>query len=317
MNIKRYTANDAPLWDAFVRESRNGTFLFERAYMDYHSDRFTDHSLIFTDDKQRIVALLPANERGVDIFSHQGLTYGGFVLSPKTTSADVFELFDSLLAYLRDCGFKHLYYKAMPTIYHRQPAQEDEYVLWRLGAELESCLISTTIDLQESAPLGKAQYCRRNMQTRLLREGYTIDWEAPLCEFWPILVENLQQKYDARPVHSLEEMERLQNAFPDQILCCVVRNPEGMAMGGVVLFESQQVAHTQYSSASPAGKKAGVLDYLYMCIIDNYRMQQDVRFFDFGTSNEDAGHVLNESLIQFKESFGGHGVVYKNYKISL
>lgn len=317
MNIKRYTASDAPLWDAFVRGSRNGTFLFERAYMDYHQDRFQDHSLIFTDDKERIVALLPANECGTSFYSHQGLTYGGFVLSPKTTSSDVFALFDTLIAYLRSLGFEQLYYKPMPTIYHQAPAQEEEYVLWRLGAAVEVCNLSCTIDLQEQAMSLRPEYCRRNVYQRLMSQGFTVDWEADLGEFWPILTDNLREKYDAQPVHTLEEIRRLQQSFADQVMCCVVRDAEGVARGGVVIFESEQVAHTQYSSATPEGKRCGALDYLYMSLIENYRLQQEIRFFDFGTSNEDAGRVLNESLIHYKESFGGRGVVYKTYRVSL
>ena len=305
------------MWDAFVRESRNGTFLFERAYMDYHSDRFVDHSLICSDDKERVVAVLPANEQGTSLYSHQGLTYGGFVLALRVTSAEVFELFDSLIIYARERGFDTLHYKSMPTIYHRLPSQEEEYVLWRLGAEVEVCNLSCTIDLQEEAMQLKPEYCRRNMYGRLMNQGFTVDWEAGLDEFWPILTSNLRDKYDAQPVHTLDEMQRLQQAFPDQIMCCVVRNTDGVALGGVVLFESQQVAHTQYSSATPEGKQCGALDYLYMSIIENYRLQQEIRFFDFGTSNESGGRILNESLIHYKESFGGRGVTYKQIKLKV
>ncbi len=317
MNIKRYTPNDAPLWDAFVRGSRNGTFLFERAYMDYHQDRFQDHSLIFTDDKERIVALLPANERGTSFYSHQGLTYGGFILSAKTTSSDVFALFDTLIAYLCERGFEQLYYKAMPTIYHQAPAQEEEYVLWRLGATLDVCNLSCTIDLQDQALVLSPETSRRYRYNKLGREGYIVDWMASLEEFWPILTNNLQLKYEATPVHSLDEIVRLQQAFPDEILCCVVRDAEGVAQGGVVLFVSEQVAHAQYCSASPSGKKNGVLDYLYMSVLENYRLQQEIRYFDFGTSNEAGGRVLNDSLIAFKESFGGRGVTYKTWRLSI
>ena len=47
--------------------------------MDYHNDRFKDHSLmVFKDDK--LIALLPANIVDFNLRSHQGLTYGGFLL---------------------------------------------------------------------------------------------------------------------------------------------------------------------------------------------------------------------------------------------
>ena len=317
IHSRRYTADDAALWDAFVREARNGTFLFERAYMDYHSDRYADHSLLFTDDKDHLLAVLPANESDGQLWSHQGLTYGGLVCDRKVTSADMFALFDSLINYAREKGWSALHYKPVPDIYHRMPSQEDEYVLWRLGARLEVCNLSTAIDLQPEAMRVRPEYCRRNVSGRLQRQGFTVDWEAPLGEFWPILTDNLQQRYGARPVHALCEIERLQQAFPDQISCCMVRNAEGQALGGVVLFETGQVMHVQYCSATAEGKRCGALDYLYMSLIDVCSMESEYRFFDFGTSNEEGGRVLNESLIHYKESFGGRGVVYRCYELPL
>ncbi len=45
--IKRYSPADSQAWDRYVAKARNATFLFYRNYMDYHADRFTDHSLMF------------------------------------------------------------------------------------------------------------------------------------------------------------------------------------------------------------------------------------------------------------------------------
>lgn len=322
ISLRRYTASDAEVWNAFVGSSRNGTFLFDRGYMDYHADRFHDHSLLCFDEKERLVALLPANEVADEsgkrsLWSHQGLTYGGFVLAPSVTMVQVMQMFEALLQYAHLNAFHEIYYKQMPDIYHLMPSQEDEYALWRMGAMVESCLISTAMDLQESALQLKAEYCRRNSYNRLVRQGYRIDWEAPLTEYWPILTQNLQSKHGVSPVHTLEEIERLKRTFDDEIQCCVVRNPEGCILGGALMFETVQVAHVQYSAASEEGKQQSVLDYLYLSLLNNYAMQQDFRFFDFGNSNEQGGHYLNESLIHFKESFGGRGVVYKRYKISV
>ena len=46
-NIQRYTSDKQAEWDAFIAQSKNGTFLMQRGYMDYHSDRFVDCSLMF------------------------------------------------------------------------------------------------------------------------------------------------------------------------------------------------------------------------------------------------------------------------------
>ena len=47
--------------------------------MDYHKDRFEDFSLLIYKG-ERLYALLPANINDDVVYSHQGLTYGSFVL---------------------------------------------------------------------------------------------------------------------------------------------------------------------------------------------------------------------------------------------
>lgn len=83
--IKRYTPDLADEWNAFVAQSKNGTFLFDRGYMDYHADRFHDHSLIIY-RRGKCYALLPGCVDGDTFYSHKGLTYGGLVMSDKTTA---------------------------------------------------------------------------------------------------------------------------------------------------------------------------------------------------------------------------------------
>src|SRR5574344_2055536 len=72
--IQRYSAEHFDEWNSFVAASKNGTFLFDRRYMGYHSDRFADYSLMFYDEKHRLVAVLPANAEGDVLHSHHGLT---------------------------------------------------------------------------------------------------------------------------------------------------------------------------------------------------------------------------------------------------
>ena len=44
--VRRYTPDKASEWNRFVAQSKNGTFLFDRRFMDYHADRFEDCSLM-------------------------------------------------------------------------------------------------------------------------------------------------------------------------------------------------------------------------------------------------------------------------------
>ena len=85
-------------WDAFVRTSKNGTFLHERRFMDYHADRFSDCSLMIYEDNE-LVALFPANWDANEfvLYSHQGLTYGGLLLTSETTQHLVLQIMQDSL----------------------------------------------------------------------------------------------------------------------------------------------------------------------------------------------------------------------------
>lgn len=148
LEISRYSPSDASSWNNFVEHSRQGTFLFNRGYMDYHSDRFTDCSLMFR-QKGRLCAVLPANRVGDVLYSHQGLTYGGLLTDNRVKTTDVMEIFQTLNLWLKSNGIKHVVYKAIPWIYQRIPAQEDLYALIQVcKARLSIQEISSTILLQ-------------------------------------------------------------------------------------------------------------------------------------------------------------------------
>ena len=115
--IQRYSPDKAIEWNQFVVQSKNGTFLFDRRYMDYHSDRFIDHSLMIY-KRGRLYALLPGNVPNGTFYSHQGLTYGGLIMNDRTTAADVVQIFRSLNVLLKQEGLDRVVYKPVPWIYH-------------------------------------------------------------------------------------------------------------------------------------------------------------------------------------------------------
>lgn len=314
MQIVRYSSEKRQEWDAFVKESKNGTFLFLRDYMDYHADRFKDHSLMFFDDKNKLVALLPANERDGVLYSHQGLTYGGFILSIKAHITEVGDMFALTLDYLKKNGFTEWRYKLIPSVYHRLPSQEDQYWLWRNGAEMVACNMMTAIDLraeQECVSSRKQSYANK-----LIREGYAVTNSTSIEQFWPILEDNLQDRFESRPVHTLDEITMLQGSFPENILCRAVVAPNGQIVAGTLLFVTDTVVRTQYISASPEGKACHALDLLFLSLAQEYR-NQGFHYFDFGTSMAEDGIFLNDGLIMQKELLGGRTIACPTYTINL
>ena len=306
--IERYTPAAKGEWDAFVRSSRNGTFLLLRDYMDYHADRFADHSLLFYQGS-RLYALLPANQRGDVLFSHQGLTYGGLLTSARCTAAAMRQLLVQLNDYLRGQHIARVEYKAIPYIYHRLPAEEDLYALWTVSrARLKERDISSAIRLSDRLPFAES---RKSGLRKAQRAGVTVSESDDLPAFWQILDDNLLTRHGVHPVHSLAEIQLLQRRFPSQIrlfMACVDRQP----VGGTLLYLSDRVMHTQYISANPQGKAAGAIDMLFQHIINQLTWPQE--WLDFGKSTEQNSDQLNEALIFQKEGFGARAVCYDTYE---
>ena len=312
MEIKQYSPDCADEWNQFVAGSKNGTFLFDRRYMDYHQDRFRDHSLMFYQDG-RLLAVLPAHVDGDTLYTHRGLTYGGLVMSPRLTIVETMALFRELNAMLRDEGLKRVVYKAVPWIYHRLSAEEDLYALYHeCHARIVARDYSTNIFLGAGL---RWERVRRRGVVRAQRAGITVERSDSYADFWRVLADNLGTKYGVQPVHTLAEIELLHGRFPDNIvLYQAVR--DGQVLGGVVLYLSPPVVHAQYSSATPEGKSLGAIDAIYERImLHDYK---DWPYFDFGRSTENPdGSGLNEPLVFQKEGFGARGLCYDIYEWDL
>lgn len=309
--IERYSAEDKCRWNEFVKTSKNGTFLFLRDYMDYHSDRFDDFSLIATKNG-KIIALLPANISGDTIYSHQGLTYGGWVTHANGfTVTDMLDVWTEMRDYLKKNGVKCLVYKPVPYIYHAFPAEEDLYALFRNKATIEAVLISSTVDLLHRLPYD--QNSKRGLKFSVA-EGVEVKETTDFKEYWDILSALLNKKYGASPVHTLDEIERLHKIFPDNIrLVAAFKN--GKMVGGTVLYITQTVVHAQYIATTQDGRNLKVLPAVFEFVMQNVCAGK--RYFDLGTSNEDGGKYLNEGLIRQKCGFGGRGVAYSTYKVEI
>lgn len=309
--IIRYTPDRADEWNRFVADSKNGTFLFHRDYMDYHRDRFEDFSLMFYREG-RLYGLMPANRKG-DVFqTHAGLTYGGLVMDAKTTATATVELFRELNEYLRKEGFRQVFYKCIPWMYHQLAAEEDLYAIARTcDARLQERDLGTVI-IQRNVL--RWERIRRRALKRAQQAGITVERSNDMAAFWNVLCDNLKRTYDSKPVHTLAEIELLHSRFPDNIVLYVAKK-DGAILAGILLYVSTQVARAQYSSATPNGKQLGAIDIIYDRIIhDDYR---HLPYFEFGTSAMVDSNILNETLIFQKEGFGGRGICFDRYEWDL
>lgn len=313
MQVVRYTQEWEDGWNKLVKDSKNGTFLFNRNYMDYHHNRFNDCSLIFSEG-DKILGLLPANwnVENKTVYSHQGLTYGGLILHTDVTAVQVMQMLDESIDYYHDnYGGVRFVYKPTPYIYHKYPSQEDLYGLYRHGARLMTRSLSSAIPL--SHPLNMRELRKRGVKKAINNSLY-LSKTSDVHPFWDILDYVLSTFHHTHPVHSAEELELLMDRFPKEIQLFIVKC-EDEVVAGCLLFIMPQVVHVQYIAANDKGKELGALDLLFHYLINE--KFQDIPYLDFGVSTENGGQILNEGLEFQKEGFGGRGVCYDSYEMYL
>jgi hypothetical protein len=307
MTVKRYDENLKNSWNDFLSNAKNYHFFFHRNYLAYHGNRFEDFSLLIYDAKGKLIALLPANIDNDTLYSHQGLTYGGFIVNDNMKVEIMLEIFETVKSFLKEQNIHKVIYKTIPYIHHLKPAEEDLYALFIQNATLIQRDIGAVVNLQR--PL-KYSNGRKWSLKKAKNEGFTIQESQDFTSFWKLLEEILKQQHDSKPVHSLQEIEHLNRCFPKNIKLYLTKKENKILAGGII-FDNPEITHLQYVANSNEGRQIGALDFLI-----DYLMREstkDKKYFDFGTSNEENGRVLNRGLIDQKERFGARAVANDRY----
>lgn len=307
--VRKYQPEDYSKWNAFIGNAKNATFLFHRDFMEYHKDRFEDYSLIVLDG-ENWVAILPANVVGNEIFSHQGLTYGGLIYTNKLKQFSVISALKTTLSFLEKNQISKLTIKCVPSIYADFPADELLYSLFLSEAKLVRRDSLSVIDLQKGFHISKG---RMEGVAKGIKSDLKVIEKTDFEDFWnEILIPNLERKHNAKPVHSLEEIKFLHSKFPKNIRQFNVYK-EDKIVAGTTIFESKNVVHSQYISANECKNEIGSLDFLHHYLITE--IFKEKTFFDFGISNENQGKKLNNGLSFWKESFGARTIVQDFYEV--
>lgn len=311
ITIRTYNETDFEAWNKLVSESKNGTFLFDRNFMDYHKHKFQDFSLMIYNEKNKLIAILPAHRIGDEVYSHLGLTYGGIIIKKDLRLTVFFEVFSEILKFLFQEGIYFLHWKEVPYFYHSYPSDEWKYLAFVTEAELYRRDMCSVINLKEQFVFSKTvvRYAKN-----VGKQGFIYRKSEEWDVFWKeILVPELDFYHHVLPAHNLEEIFYLSSKFRDNIHLYTVYSGNEM-VGGTVLFIDKNVVHCQYISVKSKFREKKVLDFLfYKLIKEDFK---DYDYFDFGISNEENGRKTNMGLLYWKEGFGARGVSQDFYKIS-
>ena len=184
-----------------------------------------------------------------------------------------------------------------------------EYICFLLNAKLNRRDALAVLDITNQIQISRVR--KRGIE-KGRANGLVVKEENNFTSFWSeLLIPNLKERYNANPLHSLAEITYLKSKFPNQIKQYNVYL-EDKIVGGVTVFETNNVIHPQYISGNKAfNNELGGLDFLYHHLISNVYKKE--KYFDFGISNENQGRQVNESLHYWKESFGARTIVQNFY----
>lgn len=352
IKVYRYEKESAYEWDSFIVSSVNGTFMQERKFLNYHPpNRFKDHSLIFRENK-RIIAVLPAAQlphrdrvnglsrgkdreehavgetyglpcpvqgnsksKGFALVSHPGASHGGLIIEPTLGTKKSLELVQVFLQYCAEAGFDYVRLKPVPRIYHRGLADQLDFALRFSGFQIEYTELATALDLKSAGePFLKEVMTPssfRNYQ-RALNTDLTVVQDGEINDYWPILEENLKEKHQASPTHTLEEINLLKTLYPEKIKLFAAYQGS-LPMAGVLVFLlNERVINCFYIAHDQGYQHLRPLNLIFGHLMA-WGRKKGFSYLDWGISTEEKGRRVNTGLFRFKEGFGGHGVLRESY----
>lgn len=310
--VKKYHKSDYKIWNEFIAQAKNATFLFHRDFMEYHEDRFEDFSLLVFED-EKLKAVLPANKVGDCVYSHQGLTYGGLVFLSKLKAEKVELILDEILLFLKGNSVQFFYYKPIPGFYLPEGNQEMDFFLFHRGGFVERKEMNLGVNLIMPLQISKSKLKHFR---RIENLDLDIVEEQNFEPFWStILAPRLMEKFKAKPVHTNKEIALLKQRFPQNIRqYSVYQNNEIIA--GITIFETKNVVKSQYGATSEKGEQVRALDFLFINLLHKYKRKGKL-FFDMGIVDEENEKGYHPGLLKQKEELGCTVFNQDFYKINI
>ena len=317
LTITKYNDMLFDEWEKFISDSNNGTIFQKQAFLKYHINRtFVDGSLVIK-NKGTIVAVVPAAIKENILYSHPGSSYGGIVLSHNLDFKMIHDILKMIDEYCIAHKYKALFLINSPSIYQKKSDQSLDYLLQWNGFKQTELYISHAVDMSKTSDIlslltkRKRRYINNNQELNSL----TFEEETYLDEFYDILITS-KKKYNTTPTHSLDELIKLKDMFPEQIRLLVTRNENKIIGGSLIFFTNDNVALVFYNTILEEYRESQIaMLQLYKCM--EIAKKYNLHWIDFGVSHtpeEENPLAPKFSLIHFKEQFNAKGVLRIAYQ---
>ncbi|MGB3590764.1 MAG: hypothetical protein WBA16_03680 [Nonlabens sp.] len=310
LEVIYYQPEYRDVWDTFVAQVPGGTFLFDRNFMEYHSDRFCDASLMIY-RKGELFCCIPASIDGNKWTSHAGLTFGGLVFAQDVSSEMMQEIIISIQHILFNNNCRQINFKLPIAPYHPQIStiiqglENSHFVPTGTFTN-----VTVSVDRPVAANSKKTAGYRNGKF-----DGLQIKRKTNFEAFWnQLLIPQLASKHQTKPVHNLAEIQLLAQRFPNNIIQHNVYY-ENLLVAGVTYFLFKGIAKSQYAACNDLGRKNRAMDFVYL---ESMRFFKDFgyAYLDLGTVNKDDGRI-DEGLYKFKTELGGKAFNQMTYALEL
>jgi hypothetical protein len=319
LQARRFAAGEESRWDAFVRDSTNGTLFHQRRFLAYHPPgRFEDHSLLILRG-ERLVGVFPAavvERKGRRwLKSHPGASYGGLVVAEPPGLERAQRMTELVLESARAAGLGGVELRTSERIFQRTPCEELEFALRLARFHAAEVELSTCVELSRigapstEAILASFDPSASRAARKALAAGVRVRGAgsaAELAAFWQVLARNLE-RHGARPTHSCEELAALRGLCPDAVQLFAAFEGERLVAGVLALACNASAAHTFYFASERDAQPRRPLNLVVVEVL-RWALLRGLRYVNFGISTEAGGAHVNAGLFRFKESFGGGGV---------
>ena len=319
-NYKKFNENNKDVWDNFVENSVNGTMFHTRRFLSYHPEnRFTDCSVEFY-KKNKLFSVFPAveyhNNGNKILVSHRGASYGGFVYDEGISIREAHDLVENLVTFAKQEKFDQIIMTLPPIIYERRLSNYIDFALIKNNFKYLKRDVSSIVRLEKTIEENVAKFKQTNRTAfrKAKKLGVEIRQTEDYDEFYGILKNNLKIRHNVQPTHTLEELIKLKNMYPEKIrfFGAYVKNE---MVAGVVMFDANpEVTLAFYISHNESMQEYRGVNLLFYHIIKD-SIEKGFQYLDFGifTVNMEP----NFGLGRFKEGFGSSGVLRDTFMLEL
>lgn len=312
IHIEEYDSHIKEKWDDFVESSWNGTIFHTRKFLSYHPpDRFIDKSLIIKNGN-RWIGVFPAALDNNSIKSHPGSSYGGIIMDSPLSIRKTHRIVEKLIEYLNNQNISKIELTSTPSVYRKRPCDYIDFVLIRRGFSYQKRELTACIPTSRD-PFNYYKQEARTATRKAKRAGITVKENKNYEEFYRILEKNLKMRHDVTPTHTLKELEKLIDLFPDKIRLFSSFYKKEQVAGSVLFQANSKVVLAFYISHVEEYQHLRPVNILFYKIL-KWCYKKHFKFLDLGTFT--LNMEPNFGLGRFKESLGAQGVFrdYLEYK---